>query len=105
MSERTRAVRFERLVLPHLDAAYRLARWLTRHEADAEDLVQEAFARAWRFSDDLRGENARPWLMKIVRNQWWTKMRAEQIDPVSFEFVLVTTMHLCKHRGRASWRF
>lgn len=65
MSERKR--RFERLVLPHLDAAYNLARWLTRNDHDAEDVVQEAVLRAYRFLDGLRGE-ARPWLLAIVRN-------------------------------------
>jgi RNA polymerase sigma-70 factor (ECF subfamily) len=65
LSERKR--RFERLVLPHLDAAYNLARWLTRNDHDAEDVVQEAVLRAYRFLDGLRGE-ARPWLLAIVRN-------------------------------------
>jgi RNA polymerase sigma-70 factor, ECF subfamily len=65
LSERKR--RFERLVLPHLDAAYNLARWLTRNDHDAQDVVQEAALRAYRFLDGLRGE-ARPWLLAIVRN-------------------------------------
>jgi RNA polymerase sigma-70 factor (ECF subfamily) len=77
LSDRATALRFERLVLPHLDAAYRLARWLARNEADAEDLVQEAYARAWRFFGSLRGEDARPWLMRIVRNQWFSRARTE----------------------------
>ncbi len=71
------ARRFERLVLPHLDAAYRLARWLARNEADAEDLVQEAYVRAWRFFGSLRNEDAKPWLMRIVRNQWFSRARTE----------------------------
>ncbi|HWE46978.1 MAG TPA: sigma-70 family RNA polymerase sigma factor [Caulobacteraceae bacterium] len=69
--------RFERLVLPHLDAAWRLARWLTRNEADAEDLVQEAYVRAWRFFSSLRGDDAKPWLMRIVRNCWYSRARTE----------------------------
>ncbi len=87
MSQKARADRFDRLVTPHLDAAWRLARWLTRNEADAEDLVQDAFARAWRFLDDLRGEDARPWLMQIVRTQAWSRMRADKARPraVAFE--------------------
>ena len=71
------AKRFEALVLPHLDAAWRLARWLTRNEADAEDLVQEAYMRAWRFFASLRGEDAKPWLMRIVRNCWFSRARTE----------------------------
>ncbi len=63
--------RFERLVLPHLDAAYNLARWLTRNDHDAQDVVQEAVLRAYRFFDGLRGA-ARPWLLAIVRNSCLT---------------------------------
>lgn len=63
--------RFERLVLPHLDAAYNLARWITRNDHDAQDVVQEAVLRAYRFFDGLRGE-ARPWLLAIVRNSCFT---------------------------------
>jgi RNA polymerase sigma factor (sigma-70 family) len=58
---------FERLVLPHLDAAYNLARWLVRDPACAEDVVQEAMLRALRYHAGLRGE-AKPWLLQIVRN-------------------------------------
>ena len=61
--------RFERLVMPHLDAAHNLARWLTRDPADAEDVTQEAMLRALRFFDGFDGgEDARPWLLTIVRN-------------------------------------
>ncbi len=69
VSERKR--RFEQLVLPHFDAAYNLARWLTRNDHDAQDVVQEAVLRAYRFFDGLRGE-ARPWLLSIVRNSFLT---------------------------------
>lgn len=60
--------RFERMMLPHLDAAYGLARWLTRNDELAEDAVQEAYLRALRFFGSLRGVDGRPWLFKIVRN-------------------------------------
>jgi len=60
--------RFEALVLPHLDAAHRLARWLCRSRSDADDIVQEAFMRAYRAFDSLRGPDARAWLLAIVRN-------------------------------------
>jgi len=61
-------LRFERVVLPHLDAAYNLARWLTRNDHDAADVVQEAMLRALRYFGSLRGEQARPWLLQIVRH-------------------------------------
>lgn len=61
---------FEALALPHLDAAYNLARWLSRSPAEAEDIVQDAMVRALRGFDGLRGDDARPWLMTIVRNCW-----------------------------------
>jgi RNA polymerase sigma factor (sigma-70 family) len=63
---------FEILVLPHLDAGYNIARWLLRDEAAAEDAVQEAALRAFRFIDSLRGDEARPWFLRIVRNTCYT---------------------------------
>jgi RNA polymerase sigma-70 factor, ECF subfamily len=63
--------RFEEVVLPHLDAAFNYARWLTKNEADAEDVVQDAYVRALRFFSSLRGDNARAWLLTIVRNTWY----------------------------------
>ncbi|HYM72952.1 MAG TPA: sigma-70 family RNA polymerase sigma factor [Stellaceae bacterium] len=59
---------FERTVLPHLDAAYRLARWLVRDAEAAEDLVQEAMVRALSYFASFRGVNPRAWLLQIVRN-------------------------------------
>ncbi len=76
---------FEEVVLPHLNAAYNLARWLTRNTQDAEDVVQEAYLRGFRFFGGFRGGNARTWLLKIVRNTcytWLHQNRAQQItDP------------------------
>ena len=69
--------RFERTVLPHLDAAYNLARWLTRNDHDAEDVVQEAVLRAFRFFDGLRGE-PKPWLLAIVRNSCFTWLQVNR---------------------------
>jgi RNA polymerase sigma factor (sigma-70 family) len=63
---------FEETVLPHLDAAYNLARWLTHNEKDAEDVAQEAFLRAIRHFGSFKGGDARPWLMAIVRNTFYT---------------------------------
>ncbi|MGO4762506.1 RNA polymerase sigma factor [Cupriavidus sp. 2KB_3] len=64
--------RFDALVLPHLDAAYNLARWLCGNTGDAEDVVQEAFLRAFRLFGSFRGDQPRPWLLAIVRNTWFT---------------------------------
>ncbi|MGN6516892.1 MAG: sigma-70 family RNA polymerase sigma factor [Rhizomicrobium sp.] len=68
MDERRR--RFEAQALPHLDAAYNLARWLSRSPTDADDIVQEAMLRAFRAFDGFRGGDIRPWLLAIVRNCW-----------------------------------
>jgi RNA polymerase sigma factor (sigma-70 family) len=67
-----RVARFEQAILPHLDAAYNLARWLTRNEHDAQDMVQEACLRAFKFFDGFRGVDARAWLLTIVRNTCYT---------------------------------
>jgi RNA polymerase sigma factor (sigma-70 family) len=72
---------FEEVVLPHLDAAFNYARWLTKNEADAEDVVQDASVRALRFFSSLRGEDARAWLLTIVRNTWYGRFpRRESPD-------------------------
>jgi RNA polymerase sigma-70 factor, ECF subfamily len=76
--ERSDLPNFEQAVLPHLDAAYNLARWLTRNEQDAQDSVQEAFLRAFRFFPGFRGGDARAWLLKIVRNTCYTWLRANR---------------------------
>jgi RNA polymerase sigma-70 factor (ECF subfamily) len=75
------ATDFEEAVLPHLDAAYNLARWLTRNTHDAEDVVQEAYLRALRFFNGYQGGNIRAWLLTIVRNTcytWLHQNRAQQ---------------------------
>ena len=74
-----RAKRFATIVLPHLNAAYNLARWLVKSDRDAEDIVQEAYLRAYKFFDGFRGEDGRAWLLAIERNasfQWLTDQRA-----------------------------
>ncbi|RDS85536.1 sigma-70 family RNA polymerase sigma factor [Dyella psychrodurans] len=63
---------FEAQVLPYLDAAYNLARWLARDDADAQDVVQEAMLRAFRYFDSFRGGDARVWLLAIVRNTFYS---------------------------------
>lgn len=76
---------FEALVLPHLDAAYNLARWLVRDEHVAEDLVQDACLRAYRYFDALRGDDARPWLLGIVRNNCYTWLEEQRLRPGEVE--------------------
>jgi len=76
---------FALLVLPHLDAAYNLARWLMRQDQDAEDVVQEAFMRAWRSFAGFHGTDGRPWLLAIVRNTCYTaldRMRSNAVQPL-----------------------
>jgi RNA polymerase sigma factor, sigma-70 family len=63
---------FEEVTLPHISAAYNLARWLTRNDHDAQDVVQEAYLRALKFFGGFRGGDGRAWLLKIVRNTCYT---------------------------------
>ena len=81
----TREQFFETHVVPHMGAAYNLARWLTRNDHDAEDVVQEAYLRAFRFSESFRGADARAWLLAIVRNTCFTWL--QQNRKPSFELV------------------
>jgi RNA polymerase sigma-70 factor, ECF subfamily len=67
--------RFERLAMPHLDAAYNLARWLTHNDHDAQDVVQEALLRAMRYINGLRGDSARAWLLQIVRHTCYSWLK------------------------------
>ena len=90
--DRTR--RFELLAMPHLDAAFNLARWLTGNAADAEDVVQDAYLRAFRYLEAFRGDNFRVWLLTIVRNTFldWLKdnrsgRRLFQPAPADMEWV------------------
>ena len=78
MFEQNQLPNFEQEVLPHLDTAYNLARWLTRNDQDAQDVVQEAYLRAFRFFPGFRGGDARAWLMKIVRNTCYTWLHANR---------------------------
>jgi RNA polymerase sigma-70 factor, ECF subfamily len=87
-TDQRRRDRFERIVLPHLDAAYVLARWLTRNEADASDVVQEAFLRALRYFDGYRDGDAKSWLLKIVRHtcySWLARNRPADVTSLEAE--------------------
>jgi RNA polymerase sigma factor (sigma-70 family) len=81
VQELPRRARFEQAVMPHLDAAYNLARWMTHNDHDAEDVVQEAYLRAHKYFDGFHGEDGRPWLMAVVRKTcytWLKQHRARQ---------------------------
>lgn len=76
MSDRCR--RFETQALPHVDAAYNLARWLVRPPLDADDIMQDAMLRAYRAFDSVRGEDVKPWLLTIVRNCFLTAVKQQR---------------------------
>ena len=78
--------RFEQLVLPHLDAAFNLARWLMHGRADAEDIAQEAMMRALRFFRGFHGGDARAWLLQIVRNTCYTWLEKNRSVDLTTEF-------------------
>jgi RNA polymerase sigma factor (sigma-70 family) len=84
LDERNR--RFQQMALPHLDAAYNLARWLCGNANDADDVVQEAYLRAFRFFDTFRGDSMRPWLFAIVRRTWYTEWRRRASSEEVAEF-------------------
>jgi RNA polymerase sigma-70 factor (ECF subfamily) len=73
---------FEETVLPHLDAAFNYARWLTRHDEEAEDVVQDACVRAMRFLSSLRDDDARAWFLAIVRNTWYSRVSRARVTVV-----------------------
>src|SRR5262247_4132715 len=77
---------FEEVALPHLDAAYNLARWLTRNDKDAEDVAQEAYLRAFRHFGSFQGGDGRPWLLAIVRNTYYTWVRQNRVPERETEF-------------------
>ena len=77
---------FEEAVLPHLDAAYNLARWLMRNDADAQDVVQEAYLRALKFFGGFRGTDARAWLLTIVRNTCYTWLKRTRSREIVSDF-------------------
>jgi RNA polymerase sigma-70 factor (ECF subfamily) len=85
--------RFQALVMPHLNAAFNLARWLTRSDLDAEDVTQEACLRAYKFFGSFQGEDGKTWLLAIVRNTFYSdgKRRQNQAQSESFD----ETLHDC----------
>ena len=86
MRDESRLERFETVVLRHLDAAYDLARWLTNNDATAEDAVQDACVRAFRFFDNMQGPSPKAWFMAIVRNACLDCLRERKRDGSTEEF-------------------
>jgi RNA polymerase sigma-70 factor (ECF subfamily) len=77
---------FEEAMLPHLDAAHNLARWLLRNEQDAQDVVQEAFLRAFKSFGGFHGSNGRAWLLTIVRNTSYTLLKKSHAVDLTTNF-------------------
>ncbi len=97
MAEAKTLTSFEEIVLPHLGAAYNLARWLVRNDQDAEDLVQEACLRAFKAFHGFHGENSRAWLLVIVRNtcySWLGRNRIQESMTVFDEEIHTTEEHV-----------
>src|SRR5215475_10370931 len=82
MSASEPQARFEELVMPHLDAAYNLARWLAGNDHDAEDIAQDACVRAFRFVGGCHGSDGRAWLLTIVRNTAYSWLRKNRSQPL-----------------------
>jgi RNA polymerase sigma-70 factor (ECF subfamily) len=75
--------KYESIVMIHLDAAYALARYLTRNDRDAEDIVQDACLRAFRFLDTFRGGSSRAWFLSIVRNVYYGELKRKRSQPIN----------------------
>ncbi len=77
MEERDKLERFEQCIMPQMDAAYNLARWRVGHDTDAQDVVQDACVRAFKFFGGYRGSDSRSWLLRIVRNSFYDWLRRQ----------------------------
>ncbi len=86
VGDKEKKQKFDTVVAPHLAAAYNLARWLVKDPADAEDVVQEAFLRAFRFLDGFRGGSGRSWLLSIVRNTCYTWLRQNRVHQQTLSY-------------------
>ena len=97
---------FEHTTLPHLDAAYNLARWLLRNDHDAEDAVQDAYLRAQKAFGSFRGGDGRPWILTIVRNVCYTVLRRSRrgLPTEAFDDSLHGSPDLHADANAAAWR-
>ncbi len=97
---------FEQTMLPHLDAAVNLARWLLRHPQDAEDAVQDAFVRAYRAFERFRGGDAKAWLLTIVRNVCYSRLRDRRrvTEPEAFDDEAHGATHDAGEARAIAWR-
>ncbi len=86
MNDSTKKQRFQAAVMPHINSAFNLARWLTHGHADAEDIVQEAYLRAFKFFDGFHGEDGRVWLLCIVRNTFYTWYQQNKVQSQHTQF-------------------
>jgi RNA polymerase sigma-70 factor (ECF subfamily) len=93
LEEQDKLARFERSIMPHMNAAYNLARWLAGNDSDAQDIVQEAYLRAFKFLNGFRGGDSRSWLLRIVRNAFydWLKRNRREETGTSFDEELHST--------------
>jgi RNA polymerase sigma-70 factor (ECF subfamily) len=82
LSDQNETTAFDQAVFPHLNAAYNLARWLTRNDQDAEDITQEACLRAFKYWKGFSGRDCRSWLLAIVRNTFYSWLRQRSAQPV-----------------------
>lgn len=94
---------FEETVMPHLDAAHNLARWMMRNDEDARDVVQESCLRAFRFFDNYRGGDVKSWLLTVVRNtcHTWLRRRNRETGAVPFDEALHGGDHSAPHQERS----
>lgn len=87
MDAQDKLARFEQSIMPHMNAAYNLARWLAGNDTDAQDIVQEAYLRAFKFFSGFRGGDSRSWLLRIVRNSFydWLKRNRREETQTPFD--------------------
>ena len=86
MEEQDKLARFEQSIMPHMNAAYNLARWLAGNDPDAQDIVQEAYLRAFKFLSGFRGGDSRSWLLRIVRNAFYDWLKRNRREETGTEF-------------------